>query len=412
MHQRNIVLIVLIFTAFITIVFFVYTNFINSKVRPISEYYEIIKKQESILGKEGLTKTENEALDKCYKENNFRCFVEYFAKFSFENPLEKTFSHLSYLMQSKPEYKIYCHQMAHGIGHGELRKHGGGEAALSKILQDFSINQYFKNIRSCGSGFFHGLLEEYVKGENNKEKLVETFKNICGKNEYLNVLKGDCIHGLGHASFLQLDYNIPDSLYVCDQVTTTVYDKFNCYTGVFMEANLDYPQNDLIVRQGEGTNANFIFPMCDKVGNELQRRACFFESVLQFRNFVKKDAVDPNKISYADMIPLCKNFNNELYRLICIRNISIRSVSENAEENLQKMCIDNTSTRAERVMCVAGFAHKIVMSITSEQRNQEYFNFTNEICNYLNKQERVLCKQIIKSHPSRLYIIDENSLNI
>jgi hypothetical protein len=391
---------------FVAVVFFVpiFRYYLEVKSqspeKTIAQYYEMMRDQETVLPGEVITEEENQSLKDC--KDDFNCFLKFYEDYNERTTLEKTISNLSLLLKENPNYVDYCHQMMHGIAHSELRKNGGD---LGKTLTEFTSGRYFKNISTCGSGFFHGALEESVKEEKDKDKLVDYFTNVCNMDIVKNTAGSDCIHGLGHAAYIQLDYNETDALYVCNKVAKSTYDKFNCYTGIFMEANLQLPLFLLI----ENKDNSFQFKLCDVVSDELQKRACFFETVLQFKHFTPK--TPDGRYDYAGMINNCKIFHNDLYRLICVKNISLRSISENSQKDLKRMCIDNTSSRAERIFCVVGFAHRLAHSI-EEKRTTEYYKIYDDICKNLSADEVSACQRVIRETPEKAYIVDESDLKI
>lgn len=380
-------------------------NFIGQTPnKTIAEYYAILDSREKVLSGEEITSEQLASLSNCGYDLN--CFEEYYEKYNASSTLEKTLSNVALLMRDHTEYADYCHFIMHGVGHAELTRQGGD---VQKALKIFSDGKMYKNMSTCGSGYIHGVLEQGVKGISDKEELVEFFNKICATKEVKDVGENDCYHGLGHAATIQLEYQLPEAIYVCKKVIEntggSVNDEFNCYTGVFMEGILGLPSNEVLVKNGE----NFEFPMCDALTNELERQACFFESVIEFRKFVEKG---PNgKANFSDMTLMCKIFGHDLYRALCIRNIAIRSITENRETNLQKMCIDNTNSRAERIVCVLGFAHRLALALDST-KGVEYVQTYTDICKILPKNEAVLCVNIIKESPGKAYWFGYKDLDL
>jgi hypothetical protein len=203
-----------------------------------------MNEQEHISENEFIDLEFKEKLEWCKFSSQAKCFADLFRDYTVNNPLETSFSKLNYLLQKYPEYRPYCHQIAHGIGHGELIKNDGD---IGKSLSVFNSNSFFKNLVTCGNGYHHGLIEEVVKEEKDKEKLVVYFKNVCAIDFKESGNFPECIHGLGHAAFIQLDYDLDAAKYVCKKVTNNKFDLFNCLTGIYMEKQISIPSDIKIV---------------------------------------------------------------------------------------------------------------------------------------------------------------------
>jgi hypothetical protein len=232
--------------------------------KTISEYFDQLNSQAVVMSDEKISDQELDDLKKCGED--FKCFLNYYYNFNLNNSLQRTFSNLSLLLLDHPEYTDYCHQITHGIGKSEYVKEKGD---LGAALELFNTGRYFNNISTCGSGYFHGLVQEAVKDIKDKDELVKTFNNICYEKTMKDVAGSDCIHGLGHAAYLQTDYNLEDSIYICNNTTKSEYDRFNCYTGVFMEATIDLP-GDMLIARLPGVKLDYVY--CDQVTDSLEKK--------------------------------------------------------------------------------------------------------------------------------------------
>jgi hypothetical protein len=314
----------------------------------LKDYYKILKNQELVLVGEEISSQQEKTLKNC--GDDYKCFLKFYENFNASTTLEKTFSNLNLLLKTHPEYTDYCHQITHGIGHSEYVKNKGD---MAKSLEEFNVGKFMKNIATCGSGYFHGLLEKAVDGKTNKEELVKYFNSICNQTLIKEVVGSDCIHGLGHASLIQLDYNLEEGIYVCDKVIKTDPERFNCLTGIFMEYVLVAPFEQ-VVKVNED---KISFPVCDLQVDLLSMHACYFETAMRLRDLIK------NKNDYSEMTALCQKVPDSLNRLACVKNVAIRSIIDVNYQNITKMCLQNTVTKQERIFCVTNFAHRIALSI-------------------------------------------------
>ncbi len=366
----------------------------------LSHYYSIIVNQEKVLDNEKITERQIFDLRKCEDENDYKCFLKFYENYNASTTLQQTFSNLSLLLKQFPEFVPYCHQITHGIGHSELTKNKGD---MLVSLQDFSMNNYFKNLTTCGSGYFHGIIEESVKNLTNKDDLANFFSEICSKKDIRSIVTSDCIHGLGHAAFIQTNFNLPDSIYICDKVVKNKYEKFNCYTGVFMEQNLSLSKDEILTQDKSGT---FSFKVCDTLVDKLQQTSCYFEHVLRFGDFTQKQN------DFLEMSFMCQKIKDEVNRLGCVKSLAARSVTDAHFNNISSMCLQNTKTRAQRIFCVTTFGHRIGLSLDSK-KGEVYKKVSTDICKYLSKGEEVdLCKNMILNQDPNIYFNEEKDLKI
>lgn len=393
---------ILIFTFIITIFLSVLKVLAENLIQEnsVESYVSVLRNQEKILGGEVASPENLEILKNC--NDNYRCYLEFFENYNSSTTLQKSFSLLSLLMRDYPEFTPYCHQMTHGMGHSEFEKNNNN---LDLSLLEFSKGNFFKNISTCGSGYYHGLVEQAVKGITDKEELAKYFKKTCGESIFKDVDKGDCIHGLGHAVMAQTE-SVEDSLYVCDQTVGDEYNRFNCYTGIFMQMYISFPVEALISKTETGKNIKYDFPICDSLISDLAKRACYFEQSLGFTSFLE------NKTDYGQAIKLCQNISDPTLKLACVKNFSIRSFIDVGYTNIEKMCLQNTNTKAERVYCVSSYAHRLALSITGGKKDQVYQKIAFDICKNLKITEISLCRKLILEKDPSLYLVSGKDLNI
>ena len=114
-----------------------------------------------------------------------------------------------------------CHPLSHVVGNIALHVYGSVPAAAPEYLP------------VCHSGYYHGLLEEYLGTAESYEKGVT---EVCGAPEtskYFNWFQ--CTHGLGHGVMQFRDNELPLALKDCDLVDVAHSGREICYAGAFME---------------------------------------------------------------------------------------------------------------------------------------------------------------------------------
>ena len=144
--------------------------------------------------------------------------------------------------EKTPIFFEKCHTTLHFLGQEEYKK-------LKSTSEALAVGSPV-----CFAGFYHGVLEEYLSESglvNNNTELVKVLPKLCGSPSDFKVQKiyNECLHGLGHALMYATDDNLPESLKLCDSLSTES-DRNWCYSGSFMEnstssTNKDHPSKYL-----------------------------------------------------------------------------------------------------------------------------------------------------------------------
>lgn len=170
---------------------------------------------------------------------------------------------------------------------------------------------------------------------------------------------------------------------------------FTCYTEKYRKIVASLPTSEVVAEK----TGYFEFPLCHKAENELERQACYFEVVAKFKDLAK---VEENaKVSYGELVSMCRNFQDEYYRLLCVRSLSLKAV-EDGYADLKEMCIENTNTRTERVMCVVEFASKLA-GLLYPNKGVEYVKVYTDVCQVLPGNEPRFCEAIIRQSPEKTF---------
>mgnify|MGYP003132190061 CR=1 FL=1 len=170
-----------------------------------------------------------------------------------KNDFEQQFSNVDDYTTLRPLYEEYlgligingifdiidtqsCHSEAHELG---------------KVVYS-RLNNFSSAIHTCGnhctSGCFHGvLMEMFTSGDEhiNAEDISSEMNTLCYQDdigEYFSL--GTCYHGMGHAMMFLSDYDIDETLELCQLAPTETLNYF-CVTGGFMEYEFLYGESDL-----------------------------------------------------------------------------------------------------------------------------------------------------------------------
>jgi plastocyanin len=148
---------------------------------------------------------------------------------------------------------VDCHQPAHTIGRNSYKIYGA--KAFLQIKFD------------CNSGFIHGAMEQFLV-ENGTTNLASKIQALCDKFT-TSFSKFECLHGVGHGVMAYEDYDLPESLGACQNLSDT-FAKQSCYGGVFMENIIaSQGQGGLWQHQTKWVSNDPFFP-CNSMGQEFQ----------------------------------------------------------------------------------------------------------------------------------------------
>lgn len=207
----------------------------------------------------------------------FECYETYFKLYMEKNGGRKTLELLQQLNDSGGYAKSNCHPLSHKVGNIALHVYGSVPNAVPEYIP------------TCHSGYYHGLLEEYLATAPSYEQGVS---QVCGTTQtqpYFNWFQ--CTHGLGHGVMQFRNNELPDALKDCDIVDPADQAREICYAGAFME--------NITTDEKTGHPAKYIkkedpiYPCNGKEIAEHYRSACYFlasSQILKINGYNMKDA--------------------------------------------------------------------------------------------------------------------------
>jgi hypothetical protein len=367
--------------------------YITSPSHNASFYYKIIRSQEDPKDIFIIPESEKEEIFNCKSSktmSNDDCLRAFYFNYTIKNGPEKAFAHLARLQLDFPEMLPGCHYISHGIGHANLQVYKGNPEKAFEVMQK---SGYFKNIATCGNGYYHGVIEEFSKGVKSVDEMIVRLKSVCGNATIKKT--GNCFHGVGHAAVVEL-LNLKEALWVCDGLTEDKVDLFSCHTGVFMEAAGTIEPDYVSVKNGV-----MIYNLCDSVDKKY-RPACYMEQS-------SGEAYSNNRDNYTRNIGFCKHIKDDLNRMSCIKLNAIRSVRISRYDKIYEMCA-NTTTKYEQVMCTAVVAQRIGGSIDVTMKNPLAIKAAKDICRTLDIYGQIQCMNIGFAERKRLFYVSEDDL--
>jgi hypothetical protein len=151
---------------------------------------------------------------------------------------EQAFGNVSYRQGPKVALALFdkkygdfsdpgCHRVAQRLGSAALARNHGN---VAKTFAEGSA--------SCFSGYYHGVLERSILSVKSydAQTLGNVVRGLCTdvQEHQSKFLAYQCLHGLGHGLMITTGYDLPLSLRVCDQLSTS-WESTSCNGGVFME---------------------------------------------------------------------------------------------------------------------------------------------------------------------------------
>jgi hypothetical protein len=240
----------------------------------------------------------------------FACYEVNFETYMRANGGKKTLELLDQLEKMGGYAKSNCHPLSHKVGNIALHVYGSVPNAVPEYLP------------VCHSGYYHGLLEEYLGTAESYEKGVA---EVCGTTQtqpYFNWFQ--CMHGLGHGIMQFRDNEVPQSLKDCDLVDPTGQAREICYAGVFME--------NITTDEKTGHPAKYIrkddpiYP-CNSV-EEKYKSACYFLASSQILKI--------NGWNFQETFKACANDAEPAYRWLCNQSLG-RDVSGSTLRNKDRV---------------------------------------------------------------------------
>jgi hypothetical protein len=126
--------------------------------------------------------------------------------------------------------RAQCHDLTHVIGRAAGQKYRNVARA------------YRDGDRFCGSGYFHGVVEEIVGSSGGRLDANQVCAELRS-HKPRSVDHFNCAHGLGHGFMRVRDDAVRAALRDCDRLRSG-FERENCYAGVFMQNVMNESSGD------------------------------------------------------------------------------------------------------------------------------------------------------------------------
>jgi hypothetical protein len=263
--------------------------------------------------------------------------------------------------RSKNERDIVkiCHGIAHKIGRFAFKKYGNVNDAL----------QYQDDV--CGSGYMHGVVEEYMSTTKN---VYDDMMTVC--QQY----GAKCYHGMGHGFMYFTLNDLPRSLQYCDRYEED-FQRTNCYDGVFME-NFE---TDGSMHDSEYLKKDDTFYIC-RISDEKYKDNCYFYAP---RYFLLNN---PDK--YNETFSECRKAEPG-YIASCLRGVGSVTMKENLNDIplVESVCVSGTVQENEE--CISGMISYYTVNYDSTEK-------AKELCQQMLPENQPVCLKKIPANPDVL----------
>lgn len=273
-----------------------------------------------------------------------------------KNPQEALQTLQALMNESKPVLRS-CHALIHNIGNRAYIRYNSISSALA-FTDDL-----------CGSGYIHGVIEQYFKGS----PALSELNSICPSHD------GRCFHGVGHGLMYYTKNDVLKSLEYCNKYQDSIA-KINCSDGVFME-NFNTLQK---AHPSKYLKENDIFYPC-KEQTELFKGSCYFYAPLYYLELHPND--------YGGMLNTCESVETS-YQTTCARGLGSRAIKQNIKESkfVEALCMKNKNLQHS---CIEGMTSYFIVNDNSTAK-------AVELCNKLEEENKATCTDFVNNWPNIL----------
>ncbi len=284
---------------------------------------------------------------------------------------------------SKPYVFSFCHSTTHFIGREAYSKY----KSVSKAFEQGSF--------SCHGGYYHGVLEGYLKNyldseQKSEDYLKQKIFEACGRqSDYSTpLLYSECLHGIGHGVMFVTDGELPESLQLCDSLNDTLAN--TCYGGVFMENSTSNTTHYL----SKYLKTDDPMYPCDILGDRYLDQCYRYQSAY-FGMLTKKDL--PKMINLCYQVPV-------KYHYQCFLNIGTGEVGYVRDPKDMKAACDLISDKQNKDYCVEG----VITELSARYVNEP--SYMIDFCKVVDLDNKKTCYSQIGIH-IRGWTIDKNKLS-
>jgi hypothetical protein len=209
---------------------------------------------------------------------------------------------------------------------------------------------------ACGSGYYHGILEQSLLGKSDEEAKALT-ETICAAPEIRRTefIHFQCVHGLGHGLMIHTGYDLPRSLGDCELLVTQ-WEKESCRGGVFMENS----QSSYGVRSKWLKDDDLLYP-CDAVARR-HKYQCYLIQLAHIAPTLR--------YKWPEVSRVCRRAERP-WRAVCFQSMGREAAGFTRHARSRILAICALTGRMERE-CVYGAARDITYNDAGARRSKTF----------------------------------------
>ena len=287
------------------------------------------------------------------------CFLQAFGNLSYREGPKVALAKFAATIAANPAVEANCHPIAHTIGAGALKRfHGDVGHAIAE------------GAPTCGSGYYHGVLEWKLAGLP-ESQVAAVARKVCDETRNTSqFIYYQCVHGLGHGLMLYSRYDLPGALGLCHKLATA-YDQVSCTGGVFMENQ----QSSYGFHSKWLKNDDLLYPCDSDVVTEQDKLYCY---LLVTSYVLPKVGGDWTKV--ADW---CRK-SDAAYVATCFQSMGRDASGSSRQEPKGILAICAQARPDGERECLFGAARDILNNDSSDLRGRE-------LCESVPRADRSYC---------------------
>lgn len=279
----------------------------------------------------------------------FLCYDNYYQRLTKTESVASAINDLKERYDSDSFIRSQCHQMAHVIGRAAVGLYG-------RIAKAYRYGDSF-----CWSGYYHGVLEQYVTNAN-RDDVVANLDAMCseipGKERY-SFDYYNCVHGLGHGLMFMTGDELFESLDLCTNLAGS-WERSSCWGGVFMQNIIADEVNH---RKTYLNDVDPLYPCNADIMDDAYKPSCYSMQTSHILDVVGYD--------FKKVFDVCASVEKR-YQTICYQSVG-RDASGKTVSDIERTkanCLLG-SDHNQRLQCAIGAAKDFVSYYHSDVEAKE-----------------------------------------
>ena len=269
--------------------------------------------------------------------------------------------------------------MAHVIGHEVYKENKN----IDESVELFSVASKGSLFFPCDSGYYSGLIEEYLNQEGNEK--FQKYMSDFNKSPVEYYIEKGFLHQFGHilrkeaSEDLSKTTNNTEKCYMFYENTRGL---FACLEGYFMEdaisfnwPNIDFTP-DIVLNSLNDEK-------CEAYKDDFSRYICYFS----FFRFESNKIYLKDRLSVPIVLNNCKSFSDYNKYYACIVATVYTSAFDVLNADLENVCLNSILNREERNLCVSIYSRVVtsqLVFISDDEADEVMVDICKNLQGFLN----------------------------